>query len=140
MLLFLLLHINCCNRKKCNRCFRCLVHTVEFGTVLPDQLGYSLPYGILQSSKLVICYSYFCGGLLATLAQHANQLATPALSQFIFTLSRTTFAGQHMAKGSLDVCRRVFVCVSLAQSRCCQFPFHILSAAAALTASYFLRN
>lgn len=80
--------------------------------MLPDQLCYSLPYGILQSSKLVICYYYFCGGLLPTLAQHANQLATPALSQFIFTLSRTTFAGQHMTKrftGCVHAC--VCVCV-----------------------------
>lgn len=75
----------------------------------PISLFYSLPYGVLQSSMLVT--PIFCGGLQATLAQHANQLATPALSQFIFTLSRTTFAGQHMAKGSLDVCARVCVCV-----------------------------
>lgn len=110
MLLFLLLHINCCNRKKCNRCFRCLVHTVEFGTVLPDQ-PFLLP-SIWYITVEYACYSYFCGGLLATLAQHANQLATPALSQFIFTLSRTTFAGQHMAKrftGCVHAC--VCVCV-----------------------------
>lgn len=84
--------------------------------MLPDQLCYSLPYGILQPSKLVICYSYFCGGLLATLAQHANQLATPALSQFIFTLSRTTFAGQHMAKrftGCVHACVCVFGAVKM---------------------------
>lgn len=76
----------------------------------PISLFYSLPYGTLQSSKLVTCYSSFCGGLLATLAQHANQLATPALSQFIFTLSRTTFAGQHMAK-RFTGCVRACVCV-----------------------------
>lgn len=59
----------------------------------------------------------------------------------LFSHSRGQLSqGSTWPKGSLDVYARVCVCVSLAQSRCCQFPFHILSAAAALTASYFVRN
>lgn len=77
--------------------------------MLPDQLCYSLPYGILQSSKLVTPI------FVEDCWQHWRNMQTSWQLQLfhnLFSHSRGQLSqGSTWPKGSLDVCARVCVCV-----------------------------